>query len=354
MQEQSYTDTLYKARVRLHLSQQGLADLLGVKPMTVSRWERGVNKPNSRHRERLSEIFGKSQLELALGEEGPNGIILAYSPEQQEDYHSEKEAVRRCHLLHDLGWLAYRRGDYSEAQSLLLQSLALAQSAQQVESLAGIQHILGLIAYAQQQYALASDLFHNGLLYAGKIGDMQHMCLLLLHQGKSSSALGNRMQAQHYFHEGLVLAQRIEQHKTGQKHVHVVSGEREAAIDRVGDGSSQQAQPEVYQRTGSYGNFYIENPSLTTLLLHELSDLWLSMQDSQAALSSLQTTLPILSRGNQYLLACTHFQMAKSSAEQGHVNIAFQLAEMSFATSQFLNDEAMATEVMSWFDSLNR
>lgn len=43
---------------KLQLKQRELADKLGVQPITVSRWERGVTTPSDLHRVLLARLFG--------------------------------------------------------------------------------------------------------------------------------------------------------------------------------------------------------------------------------------------------------------------------------------------------------
>lgn len=46
------------------LPQEALAKLIGVKPMTVSRWERGSHLPNKKHWQQIEKVTGVSASEL--------------------------------------------------------------------------------------------------------------------------------------------------------------------------------------------------------------------------------------------------------------------------------------------------
>jgi tetratricopeptide (TPR) repeat protein/transcriptional regulator with XRE-family HTH domain len=59
---------LIQAREQRSLTQQNLADLLGVTKLTVGRWERGETAPPRNFRRKLSEIFGTTALELGLND----------------------------------------------------------------------------------------------------------------------------------------------------------------------------------------------------------------------------------------------------------------------------------------------
>jgi len=54
-----------KHRERLRLSQQDVADILGVTQSTVAMWENGSNKPTYRNLSKLAEAFGITIGELA-------------------------------------------------------------------------------------------------------------------------------------------------------------------------------------------------------------------------------------------------------------------------------------------------
>jgi transcriptional regulator with XRE-family HTH domain len=54
------------ARLNKGLTQQRLADLIGVSALEVGRWERGEATPHPLHRERLSELFESSAEQLGI------------------------------------------------------------------------------------------------------------------------------------------------------------------------------------------------------------------------------------------------------------------------------------------------
>lgn len=55
----------WRERDRDHkVSQEALAKLIGVKPMTVSRWERGSHLPNKRHWPKIEEATGIAPSQL--------------------------------------------------------------------------------------------------------------------------------------------------------------------------------------------------------------------------------------------------------------------------------------------------
>src|ERR687885_711748 len=57
---------LTAARMALRKSQQEVADDLGTTHVNVSRWERGITKPNPYFRRKLCKLFGKTEEELDL------------------------------------------------------------------------------------------------------------------------------------------------------------------------------------------------------------------------------------------------------------------------------------------------
>lgn len=66
--------TIKNNRLKLHLTQQQLADLLGVKKQTVSEWERGNSIPRYSTLVKLKEYFKVESIDYLLEQEADNDI----------------------------------------------------------------------------------------------------------------------------------------------------------------------------------------------------------------------------------------------------------------------------------------
>jgi putative transcriptional regulator len=64
-------------RTRLGLSQAQLAQLLGVHPLTVSKWERGLLVPTSHHVELLQSFSRAGTAGKQIGNEVSNLLLTA-------------------------------------------------------------------------------------------------------------------------------------------------------------------------------------------------------------------------------------------------------------------------------------
>lgn len=53
-------ERLYRHRTRRHLTQQQVADAIGVSKASVSNWEGGVKNPRMSNLEQIAELFGTS------------------------------------------------------------------------------------------------------------------------------------------------------------------------------------------------------------------------------------------------------------------------------------------------------
>ena len=63
-----YAVAIKKLRKKLLLTQSEFAELLGVKLVTVSRWESGKFEPTMRVKRKLRELFEKNNIEIEVGE----------------------------------------------------------------------------------------------------------------------------------------------------------------------------------------------------------------------------------------------------------------------------------------------
>lgn len=60
----SYAVAIKKLRNQLLLTQKEFAELLGVKLVTVSRWESGKFEPTMRMKRKLKKYFDKNNIEV--------------------------------------------------------------------------------------------------------------------------------------------------------------------------------------------------------------------------------------------------------------------------------------------------
>lgn len=63
-----YAVAIKKLRKKLLLTQNEFAELLGVKLVTVSRWESGKFEPTMRVKRKLREFFEKNNIEIEVEE----------------------------------------------------------------------------------------------------------------------------------------------------------------------------------------------------------------------------------------------------------------------------------------------
>lgn len=61
-----YAVAIKKLRKKLLLTQNEFAELLGVKLVTVSRWESGKFEPTMRVKRKLRELFEKNNIETEV------------------------------------------------------------------------------------------------------------------------------------------------------------------------------------------------------------------------------------------------------------------------------------------------
>ena len=63
-----YAVAIKKLRKKLLLTQSEFAELLGVKLVTVSRWESGKFEPTMRLKRKLRELFEKNNIKIEVDE----------------------------------------------------------------------------------------------------------------------------------------------------------------------------------------------------------------------------------------------------------------------------------------------
>ena len=137
---------LKNLRREKHLTQEDLADILGVSPQTVSKWENGLSAPDISLLPALADYYGISIDSLLLHEAGPfknemrafaDGIKAQMKAGQTEAaYASLRGSVGKWALSasmnHLMSWAAYRLSgekDGEERRSLLEEAVTYADRA---------------------------------------------------------------------------------------------------------------------------------------------------------------------------------------------------------------------------------
>lgn len=67
MKQIDYPDAIRKLRAKLNISQQELADLLGVSFPSVNRWENGHYEPTIIVKVKLEELFKENNIDVEEG-----------------------------------------------------------------------------------------------------------------------------------------------------------------------------------------------------------------------------------------------------------------------------------------------
>ena len=80
-----FGEKIFEARRQKGLTQEALADMLGVTAQAVSKWERGESMPETALLPKLAQILDTSIDELFSVEKKP---VVEYVPEKQRDFNS--------------------------------------------------------------------------------------------------------------------------------------------------------------------------------------------------------------------------------------------------------------------------
>lgn len=70
---------------KLKISQEKLASLVGVKPASVSRWEKGLSEPKHENLEKIAEVLGVSVDQLARSPDSAKEPFIDLDPAKRAD-----------------------------------------------------------------------------------------------------------------------------------------------------------------------------------------------------------------------------------------------------------------------------
>jgi len=118
--------------------------------------------------------------------------------EETEAQASGQSPVERAHILNDKGWIYFRKGNYTEAEKMLNQALALVENTDAFDAIASIYNRLGGIAYSNGDWNRTADYLRKSIAIREAIGDMvglatsfNNLGLLGIEMGDFGNALEN-------------------------------------------------------------------------------------------------------------------------------------------------------------------
>ena len=90
-------ERIYRSRKSLNMTQETLAEKLGITPQSVSRWENGQSRPDVDMLPRLAAFFGTT-IDALFGYKAENLKIAQYEKNQQNNYKKRKFAPNKLAL----------------------------------------------------------------------------------------------------------------------------------------------------------------------------------------------------------------------------------------------------------------
>ncbi|HEY1351597.1 MAG TPA: helix-turn-helix transcriptional regulator [Ktedonobacteraceae bacterium] len=110
---------LVTARHKLGWPQKQLAEQLGIAPQTVSRWERGANRPYIHHLQALCDLFDKTFEEQCTKVYATTQRLTnTYQTGRYEQLIIEHRGLQSC--FH--GWIESLKGRHEQAEHCLRQA----------------------------------------------------------------------------------------------------------------------------------------------------------------------------------------------------------------------------------------
>ena len=104
---------LKELRTHSNLSQQKMADVLGISRSAVAMWETGGSEPDNRTLEKIADYFNVS-IDYLLGRNvssSPAGVVMGYGGDEQKVIRYETEEER---IVAEAAIEAYRKAKLSE------------------------------------------------------------------------------------------------------------------------------------------------------------------------------------------------------------------------------------------------
>jgi transcriptional regulator with XRE-family HTH domain len=116
---------LRRERQKRHLSQEALAEIVGISSKSISRWEQGQALPRGYVRLLLCRFFHLHPDDLFAEHDEQTEPLFYHQTPQTQHEHSEHDSTDVAQVLHTLAELYAKQGKYEQAEPLFHQALQI-------------------------------------------------------------------------------------------------------------------------------------------------------------------------------------------------------------------------------------
>jgi tetratricopeptide (TPR) repeat protein/transcriptional regulator with XRE-family HTH domain len=347
---------------------------------------RGHYRETERFLDRAYEVALASQdsediarVLLSLGELDEKRGNLSHA---QERYSRARQVVEhhaplQGMLLHNIGRLTWKAGDYQEAEALLQEGLAFACKTEQPELLCSLYKTLSALlsqradweraeAYAREGLAIARTLqdrqeivsllinlgccldtsermpiYREALLIAREIKSNELCCLLLVNIGSWYVDTDEFLQAEPYLREALLIARQI--------------GHRQwtcaalLILTTVLREKGQCEEAKVYLQEAFTLAKELAIPRFICIALEAEGNLALTQHQADAALLTFQEMRRLSPQGDFELEALSFYGMARSYEQMGQCDQALSLGKSALALVQQKSMSWHENRIQAWY-----
>lgn len=115
----------------------------------------------------------------------------------------------KAEILSDLGWIHFLRGNFDEAEKILLSGLALVEGSEFYDVVASLHNRLGALAYQRRAYDEAIQHVSSSLALRKMFGDLSGVARLTNNLGLLSMLAGRYAEAEEYFFQGINVLEKV-------------------------------------------------------------------------------------------------------------------------------------------------
>lgn len=159
----------------------------------------------------MSGLFRKIAKTYERQGEYDQAITYLWQAQDALDSSALQIPIEQAEVWNDLGWIHFRRGNFSEAGDLFLQALNTAEEANALRVIASILNRLGGVAYHQGDWESAARYLRRSILIREKTGDVIGLASSTNNLGNLEIEMGEFDHALENLNRNLELVQRLGQ-----------------------------------------------------------------------------------------------------------------------------------------------